>query len=175
MWRKLLSLNTRYIYLAIVVVVVIPVILKVPLPTSPSEPTQKLFDHIDTLEAGDGIWFFLDTRPATKAIHRPQLHVLLHHCFSKGIKVVGFNPLAPEATGMGRPIIEEIATQYGNGKNNTDFRKLLKRSKRMYCFAAKKACRQPRGQAGNDGKHNDNGDRNPEPDGEERYQQSQNG
>jgi len=58
MWRKLLSLNTRYIYLAIVVMVVIPVILKVPLPTSPSEPTQKLFDHIDTLESGDGIWFF---------------------------------------------------------------------------------------------------------------------
>ena len=113
MWRKLLSLNTRYIYLAIVVMVVIPVILKVPLPTSPSEPTQKLFDHIDTLEAGDGIWFFLDTRPATTAIHRPQLHVLLHHCFSKGIKVVGFNPLASEATGMGRPVIQEIATQYG--------------------------------------------------------------
>jgi hypothetical protein len=112
MWGKFLSLNSKYIYLTVAVVVTAAVILKVPLTPTPSGPTKSLFNHIENLKAGDGVWFFLDTRPATEAIHKPQMQAFFHHCFSKDIKVIGFNPLVAEATGMGRSIIEEIAIQY---------------------------------------------------------------
>ena len=112
MWGKFLSFNTKYIYLTVAVIVTFAVILKVPLTPNPSGPTNDLFDHVESLQEGDGIWFFLDTRPATEAIHKPQMQAFLHHCFSKDIKVIGFNPLVAEASGMGRSIIEEIAIKY---------------------------------------------------------------
>ena len=106
MWGKLLSFNTKYIYLTVAVIVTLAVIFKVPLTPNPSGPTNGLFDHVESLQEGDGIWFFLDTRPATEAIHKPQMQAFLHHCFSKNIKVIGFNPLVAEASGMARSIIE---------------------------------------------------------------------
>ena len=49
MWGKLLSFNTKYIYLAVAVIVTLAVIFKVPLTPNPSGPTNSLFDHVESL------------------------------------------------------------------------------------------------------------------------------
>ena len=110
MLEKLLSLDRRWIFLIIAIVVLIPAVLKISVPVSTiSNATQQFYDTIEGLEVDQVVMISLDYGPSSMAELQPQLTALLHHCFSKKLKVIGFNWIIPESVLLGQREFERVA------------------------------------------------------------------
>ena len=84
---KLQNLDRRVIYLILIFAVTIPLIKPLGLPIPPSDRSQRFFDIIDGLKAGDKILFSCDYNPSGAPELQPMNEAVLRHCFSKGVKV----------------------------------------------------------------------------------------
>ena len=121
MLERLMALDRRIIFLALLVVVVVPTLLKVSFPMSSITPsTQAVYDEIDGLEPGSCVWIALDYTPPAMAELQPQLKAILHHCFAKDIKVLGLNPLIAESAPLGMKEFRTIGGEH-NKIEGTDY------------------------------------------------------
>jgi len=62
----------------------------------------------------------LDYGPSSMAELQPQLVALLHHCFSRNLRVVGIAPISVDAVPLGRAEFENIAEMH-NKQNSVDY------------------------------------------------------
>ncbi|MBD72061.1 hypothetical protein CMK21_18370 [Candidatus Poribacteria bacterium] len=121
MLERLMALDRRIIFLALLIVVIIPTLLKVSFPISSITPTtQDVYDEIDGLEPGSCVWIALDYTPPAMAELQPQLSSILHHCFAKDIKVLGLNPLIAESAPLGHKEFRKIGKEH-NKIEGTDY------------------------------------------------------
>lgn len=108
---KLGKVDRRVIFLLIAIVVLIPLIKPLGLPIRATETTQRSFNAVDALEAGDRLLMSFEYGPSTKPEIHPMAEAVLHHAFKKGIKVYAVC-LWPDGQFMAIDALNAIAPLY---------------------------------------------------------------
>ena len=112
MLEKLMSIDRRIIFILVALAVILPTLLPVSMPISVSEPTQKLYDYIETIPAGGTIMLVFDYGPASLAELNPMARAIMKQCFAKDIRVIGLTLYAVGTT-MGSALIQEVVEETG--------------------------------------------------------------
>lgn len=110
MLEKLMNMDRRMIFIFVAVVVIIPTLIPVNLPTTVSEPTQKLYNYIDALPPESTIIMAFDYGPSSLAEPEPMAKAVLRHCFDKDIRVIGMT-LYPNTPTLADNLMQKIATE----------------------------------------------------------------
>lgn len=87
-FEKLQVIDRRIIYALITLALIIPLINPLGVPLSISDTTQKYFDQVDALKAGDKVVMSLDYSPGGSPDVHPQAVSVAKHLIDKGIKVI---------------------------------------------------------------------------------------
>lgn len=121
--RNIKDIDRRFIFLAILLSVVIPLILVafgLDFPTTVTPEVQRIFDRIESLVGDERcILLAMDYDPSTQPELQPMAKVVLRHCLLRGLKVIGVTNVI---TGMGLGIdaMTTVAEEYG-GVNGEDW------------------------------------------------------
>ena len=110
MLERFMNMDRRIIFLLVALVVVIPTLIPIRLPITVSEPTQKLYDYIDTLPSGSTIMIAFDYGPSSLAEPEPMAKAVMQHCFRKGVKVIGMT-LYPSTPTLAHKLMQKIAAE----------------------------------------------------------------
>lgn len=86
--ERLVNLDRRFIYLALGLVVVLPLIMKWVLPIRVSEPVRAAYQAIESLPEGSVIMISIDYDASSEPELQPMLLSVLRHCFTKRHRVV---------------------------------------------------------------------------------------
>ncbi len=105
-------MDRRIVFILVALAVIIPMLFPVNLPVSVSEPSQKLYDYIDTLPPESTIMLAFDYGPASLAELNPMARAVLKQCFNKKVRVIGLT-LIPDAPTLANTLIEEVAKENG--------------------------------------------------------------
>mgnify|MGYP003957433895 FL=1 len=81
------SLDRRYIFVVIALVVLLPLFFPLGLPIRPTIASQKVYDVVEELNAGDKALVSFEYGPSTKPEIHPMAVALLRHLFEKDVKV----------------------------------------------------------------------------------------
>lgn len=119
MLDKLANLDRRWIFLALALSVIIPLLWPMNLPVEPSAMTRKFYDEVEKLPKGSRVCMSFDYGPGTKVECHPMAVAMLHHLFRRGCKVVCI-ALWPEGSLFAREALEQTAPLY-NAKDGTDY------------------------------------------------------
>jgi len=120
-WEKLMNLDRRWVYLSIGVVVIIPAIIPFKVPVSTTPEVEKIYNFVESCEAGDYIYLGIDYDPSTLAELDPMAYAILNQAFSKDIKII-IACLSQFGPAMAELRISEVAQKYD------------KESGKDYCF-----------------------------------------
>ena len=110
MLEKLANIDRRIIFILVALVVIIPTLIPVRLPTKVSEPTQKLYTFIDELPPGSTIIMAFDYGPSSLAEPEPMAKAVLRHCFDKEVRVIGMTLYANTPT-LAHNLMQKIAAE----------------------------------------------------------------
>jgi hypothetical protein len=106
-----MNISRRIIYLAVAIVVTIPLIVKMSMPVRISSPVQHAYDAIDELRPGSVVLISTDYEAGTMPELYPMTIAILRHLFSKNVKVLLMSMYA-----LGVPIgtmaLDEVAKEY---------------------------------------------------------------
>jgi hypothetical protein len=86
--ERLLQIDRRILYLAIALGTLIPILVPIGFPVSTTQPTERLFEKIESLGPDDVVLISFDYGPTTAPENAPMAEAILRHCFSRRIKVV---------------------------------------------------------------------------------------
>lgn len=128
------SLDRRFIYFLVILVVAVPLLLEYSVPPARMKSAELLYDTIEKLPNDEGKVAFIaiDFGPNTKAENEPQATVIVEHLFRRRIPVVLFTQYAlaqsfletiPE--GIQKRLMEEFPGQtweYGKDWINIGYR-----------------------------------------------------
>ncbi len=87
-FEKLVSLDRRFIYLSLGLVVILPIIFKLVLPIRVSEPVIAAYESIERLPEGSTIMISIDYDASSEPELQPMLLSVLRQCFARRHKVV---------------------------------------------------------------------------------------
>lgn len=118
--ERILHIDRRFIFLFVLVAVIVSLLLKFDLPIKPTKPVKSIYDKIESLNEDSHVLLALDYDPSSKAELHPMSIALLHHCFSKKIKVIGLT-LWPGGAGLAENAFVTVGKEYGmeSGKDYT--------------------------------------------------------
>lgn len=109
---KVLSIDRRWIFLAIGIAVTVPFFLPLGLPIVVTPPVQSLYDAVDGLEPNSApLLLSIDYAPATLPELEPMLMAILRHCFENDVKVVVMT-LHPAGYGLAERALLAAAEEY---------------------------------------------------------------
>jgi hypothetical protein len=111
-WNRILRLDPRWIYLAIVLAVVAPILRPLNLPIQVTSDLRGVYDEIERLPKGSPVLISFDYEPASTPECDPQALAILRHCFSKNLRVVGVTILGV-GVGTGQKVLHAAAEEYG--------------------------------------------------------------
>lgn len=117
--ESLLNIDRRIIFISVLVAVIASLLIKFELPIPATEPVKDIFDKINSLNQDDLVLIAFDYDPSAKEELQPMAIALLHHCFSRDIKVLGMT-LWPGGTGLAEGAIVSVAKEY-NKKSGEDY------------------------------------------------------
>lgn len=106
MWQTLNQLDRRWIFLAMLLAVVTPMLLGFTSPAAPSPRTKAVFDRLEDLPGGSRIALAIDYDPSSEAELHPMTIALIRHCCIKRHKMY-FLTLWPTAI----PVIDRAVRQ----------------------------------------------------------------
>ena len=112
MLEKLTNMDRRIIFILVALVVIIPTLIPVRLPTRVSEPTQKLYNYIDELPPESTIIMAFDYGPSSLAEPEPMAKAVLQHCFDKDVRVIGLT-LYPNTPTLADKLMRRIGVENG--------------------------------------------------------------
>lgn len=118
-FRRLLRLDRRIIFIFIFFATALPLLFPVNLPISVSPRVRAAYDTIDKLPAGSYVLMSLDYEPDIMAELQPMSIAVLRHCFRKGLKPVVLT-LYPAGPGLIERALD-IASKAENKRRNEDF------------------------------------------------------
>lgn len=121
MLNLLRNLDRRWIFLAMLVTVSVPILLQKSYPEGPTQTVQDAFDAIENLPSGSIVLVPMDYDPPTKAELTPMAKAFTRHLCLRGHKIL-FITLWPNAgpvmDGVIKDIVEgEFGDSYEYGKN----------------------------------------------------------
>lgn len=116
---KLLKIDRRIIFTFVALAVTIPLLFRFKMPVPPTTHVISMYNKINSLEKDSHVLISFDYDPSSKEELQPMALALLHHCFSRDIRVIGMT-LYPAGTGLAEKAIKEIGEQY-NKKSGIDY------------------------------------------------------
>lgn len=108
----LANLDRRWIFLALAVAVIAPLLWPFHLPVEPSPLSRKFYQTVEDLPSNSLVLLSFDYGPGTKVECHPMAVAMLHHLFRKKCPVVCI-ALWPEGSMFARQALQEVAPQYG--------------------------------------------------------------
>jgi len=111
-WEKLMGIDRRWIYLAIGIVVFIPILMNLDLPVYITSEVKAVYDRVGGLPPGTVVMIPCEYDPATMAELRPMAHAVFRHCFAKDLKIVSC-ALQIEGVTLVKDDLAKIAAEYG--------------------------------------------------------------
>lgn len=119
-YEKMLSIDRRWIFLAIGVAVIIPFFFPLGLPVVVTPPVQHLYDAVDEIAPnGAPLLLAIDYAPATLPELEPMAAAILRHAFEKDVNVVVMT-LHPAGYGLAESVLLQIAEEAGQ-EYGTDY------------------------------------------------------
>ncbi len=118
-YERMMSLDRRWVYLVIGVVVVVTAIwtFRVPLYVTPE--VRSVYDFVESLTPGEVLMIGVDYAPEVMAELHPMSYVITRQCFSKDIKLL-LCCLHQNGPGMVEQVIAQVAEEYGK-VNGVDY------------------------------------------------------
>ncbi len=107
-----MKIDRRWIYLAIGIVVFIPMLVYLGFPIRVTKEVRSVYERIDSLPPGTVVMVPMEYDPATMAELQPLAYAVLRHCFSKDLKVITTS-LQIEGVTIIKEDLEMIAAEYG--------------------------------------------------------------
>lgn len=110
--ERIVKIDRRVIFLVMGVVVAIPILKPMPLPTRVSPPVRDLYEAVDRLPARSVVLISIDYDPTSAPELSPANLALVRHCFSKDLHIVSVGFIAPGIP-LGERALEQAAKEYG--------------------------------------------------------------
>jgi hypothetical protein len=123
---RISNLDRRVIFLAVAVAVIIPLLVPIGFPVEVSEPVQKVYDLIETLQPGSVVLMSIDYDPSGAPELTPATLSVMRQCFARNLRVMVIGmwatgvPLGQQA--LNTVAVEEYHKQYGKDFVNFGFR-----------------------------------------------------
>jgi hypothetical protein len=106
-WNRLSSLDRRYIFLLMALVIIIPILVPTNITMGTMRVTQSLYDTVDSIDrTKQCLLISSDYTPQTEAENHPMVLSLLRHAFARRIPVL-INALYVE----GAPMLDQALKQ----------------------------------------------------------------
>jgi hypothetical protein len=103
---KMLSIDRRWIFGLLALVVIITYLLEVKVPVYITEEVREIYKRIESLDEGDVILLAMDYDPSTLAELHPMTFTVLKQCFEKKVNVI-ITSLHQNGPGMADQAIRE--------------------------------------------------------------------
>jgi hypothetical protein len=120
-----MKIDRRVIYALVFVVVILPLIWKSSPEIEISPEVQQAFTSIEKVPAEGVVMFSIDYDGASEAELQPMLVAMLHHCFSRNIKVI-LSAQWPLGLPLGQIALDTVAAlhqkEYGKDYVNIGYR-----------------------------------------------------
>ena len=114
------SIDRRWIFLIIAVVVIVPLIIPVGLPIRPTDTTKNVYDSIEKLPVGSKVLLSVEYSPSTRPENHPMTISILRHLFKNDHKVF-ITCLWPDGQFMAQDAINQVAKQEFNKTYGVDY------------------------------------------------------
>lgn len=113
--ERLEFVDRRFLFMALALSVVLPLIFPVPLPLAVTKMVQDLYDAVEALPEGSIVLISADYDPSGKPELEPFHIALTHHLMRKNIRmvIVSLWPAAPPLT---EKVLEEVGVETTYGK-----------------------------------------------------------
>lgn len=118
-WLAKFEIDHRWIFLALFVILALPLLMPIGLPINPSPETRQAFDFIEKLPNGSKVLLGFDYEAQAVAECEPMATAVLNHLIKKDIKVVGITS-SPQGTLLGQQMLEKTYAAAGK-KYGTDY------------------------------------------------------
>ncbi len=115
-WERLQNLNHRWYYIALLVVISLPIIKPWGLPIKTGVESQAFHNVVESLSDGDIMFLVIGYRTDSLVEMDPQLKVVFRRAMEKGVKVIAWAAVdegAMVAQAVMKPIAEELGSVYG--------------------------------------------------------------
>ncbi len=109
---RLLRMDVRILWVVLTVVIMMPLLRPLGLPLRISEPTEKAFAAINSLEPGSVVALCLDIAPSSEAENWPQALAVAKHLMAMGHRLLVVT-LVPEGVMYGERLARDIAPELG--------------------------------------------------------------
>ena len=112
-YERLDRLDRRWLFLAVAVVMLVPMIIGINMAPEPSPAAKKVYDAVEAIPDGAVVLVSADYDPGSEAELYPMNVALFHHLARKNVRVI-LTVLWPQ----GRPLVEKALRQayYPHGK-----------------------------------------------------------
>lgn len=107
-FEVLANIERRYIFILVALTVIIPLLWPIGMPIFVTDEVKSVYDHIEKIPPGSAIIVAMDYDPAALAELYPMTLAILHHAYSRKIKVLGMT-LWITGTTLGDKAMREAA------------------------------------------------------------------
>ncbi len=118
-WERLSKIDRRVIYLLLALVIIIPIVFKIPSTVAVSKAARMAYDAVDKLPAGTPIIFSTDFDPASMPELKPMMVAMLRQAFEKKLKVIMMGHW-PTGIPLSTLILEQVAKEF-NAEYGVDY------------------------------------------------------
>jgi len=118
-FQKMMQIDRRWVYLAIGLAVIIPSIKSFDVPVTVSPEVKRIYDFVDSLQAGDYVFICVDYDPSSMAELNPMAVAIVNQAFVKDLKAI-FVTLSQFGPGLVEQITSQLAANH-NKINGVDY------------------------------------------------------
>lgn len=108
---RLGRLDRRWIFLSVALAIAVPMLLELRFPEVPGPMAHATFDAIEAVPEGSRVLIAFDYDPGTSAELQPMANAIVHHCASRGHRLV-FVALWPFGKQIADATIAEILNEF---------------------------------------------------------------
>jgi hypothetical protein len=109
---RLTTLDRRWLFLAMAVVIVVPLVFPIGLPITPQQPVIDVYEAVRALPPGSKVLLSADYDPASNPELQPFMEAFLELAFSRDLSVVAI-ALWPQGPRMAKRSFDAVAPKYG--------------------------------------------------------------
>ncbi len=112
-WEKLGTLDRRWVYLAVGIMVIIPLFVPLKLPIGITPEARALYNSVEALPDSSVVLLTFDYYASTVAESQPISVAALHHLFRKNMKIVTMTTIPLGGPTIAQNVMAEMAEMYG--------------------------------------------------------------
>ena len=117
---KIGSVDRRWIFMIIAVVVLMPLIIPMGLPIRPTDTTKNVYDAIEALPTGSKVLLSIEYSPSTRPENHPMTISIMRHLFRNN-HMVFITCLWPDGQFMAQDAINQVAKNEFNKVYGEDY------------------------------------------------------